>query len=184
MGQTACLAAPWELRKGSRRWRGFQPLRDLGPPCPPPRDLPKWLAGAAPATHSGIVPFSRRVRRFPTTTASARGAPSAGRAFGDALNGEATHFPQIGGSLVAFRSGRSRAVLHQQPQACRSPTPGRPLVSPPTAARTAAPQSGWTSPAHPRVRRGHGVSAFARRRARRRQRLQAGKVAGWRLPRL
>jgi len=79
---------------------------------------------------------------------SARGAPSAGRAFGDAHIGEATHFPRIGGSLVAFRSGRSRAVLHQQPQALiEARPPGRPLVNPATAARKAAPQSGLTTPA-------------------------------------
>ena len=111
---------------------------------------PKWLARPAPATHSGIVPFSRRVRRFPTTTASARGAPSAGRAFGDVLNGEATHSPRIGGSLVASRSGRgagrfyisSRKLIEARP-------PGRPLVNPATAARKARPdpQSGLTTPA-------------------------------------
>ena len=40
-----------------------------------------------------------------------------------------------------------------------------------------------TRPSALRVRRGHGVSAFARRRARRRQRLQGAEVARWRLPR-
>ncbi len=88
---------------------------------------------------------------------SARGAPSAGRAFGDAHIGEATHFPRIGGSLVAFRSGRS----------------GRFYVSSASSSKPEPPDAHWSARRRPQGRqRPQRPSRPARSPWARRQRLR------------
>jgi hypothetical protein len=173
--QTASPAAPWELMKRvatmARIPAAPRPWAAL-PTAPRSPEMAGRRRPGNPQRHCAPQPKGSAV---PRGARPPRGAPSATptlarprTSLGSAARWSLSAAVGAGGSTSAA-------------QAHRSPSPRTPIGQPAGGRKDGSAPKG---PADPRVRHGHGVSAFARRRARRRQRLQAGKVAGWRLPRL